>query len=238
MIQVLPAIILVAPQLGENIGATARIMSNFGFEELRLVAPRDGWPNPKAEDMAAHGAYILEGAKIYETVEGAVADINFLVATSAHGRYMNKPVFAAKQIVTELNKSVGKTALMFGRERSGLTNEELQLADCIINIPVSEKNPSLNIAQAVAIMAYEVTRATAPIPIREKIPLASKQELTYFFTCLEEKLVATGFLRHEKLRATMNKNIRSLFLRAQLTGQDVKTLHGIINSLYNTNTRK
>ncbi len=236
MVQTLPVIILVSPQMGENIGATARIMSNFGYEELRLVLPRDGWPNSKAEEMAAHGAYILKDARIFQTVDEAVADINFLVATTAHSRYMNKPMVTSARLVDQLHSSTGKTALMFGRERSGLTNEELQLADCIVSIPVSEKNPSLNLAQAVAVLAYEIIRVEKPIPLREPVSLAPKHEINYFFACLEEKLVASGFLRHEKLRATMRKNIRNLFLRAELTDQDLRTLHGMINSLYKSST--
>lgn len=232
MMQNLPVIILVAPQLGENIGATARVMSNFGYEELRLVTPRDGWPNSKAEEMAAHGAYILKEARIFQTVDEAVADINFLVATTANGRYMNKPMFTSERLVDELKGCAGKTALMFGRERSGLTNEELQLADCIVTIPVSERNPSLNLAQAVAVLAYEIIRVEKSMPLRKATPLAAKEEINYFFACLEDKLIASGFLRHEKLRATMRKNIRNLFLRADLSEQDLRTLHGIVNSLY------
>jgi tRNA/rRNA methyltransferase len=226
-------IVLVEPQMGENIGAAARVMSNFGFDNLRIVNPRDGWPNPKANDMSAHGLFVLEKAKIYKDVESAIADLNFVCATSAQKRYMNKDIISATEITKELslqneNSNIG---ILFGRERSGLTNEELGLADKLIKIPVSNINPSLNLAQAVGIVCYELSKfKNFEIEKNHQI-LASKDELSYFLKTLDDNLINSGFLRNEKMRPTMIQNIRNIFTRAQLTEQDIRTLHGMLNSL-------
>jgi tRNA/rRNA methyltransferase len=227
----LPVIILVHPQMGENIGAAARVMSNFSFEELRLVSPRDGWPNNIASAMAAHGRHVIDKAKVFPTLNEAIADINYLIATSSQSRYLNKKVIASQDLTDIEHNLAGKTAIMFGCERVGLTNAELQMADTIVTIPVSSDNPSLNLAQAVAICTYEfsVKLKSNHKPKRKN---ALKQDLEYFFSDLETKLITTGFLRHEKLRDTMQQNIRNLFIRAELTDQELRTLHGIINSLY------
>ena len=151
----LPAIILVEPQLGENIGAVARIMANFGLSDLRLVAPRDGWPNPKAEEMAAGGIAIVNNARIFPSLEEAIADLQYVVATSARQiRDMEVRSLAPRESIANIPEDFA-TGIMFGRERIGLTNDEITFADSLVSIPVSKDCPSLNIAQAVAIITYE-----------------------------------------------------------------------------------
>ncbi len=224
------AIILVAPQMGENIGATARAMSNFGLNDLRLVTPRDGWPNPKANEMSAHGEFIIEKARVFETVNAAIADLNFLIATTANPRYMEKPITSPREVYT---LAQGKVGIMFGCERSGLTNEQLVMADVITQIPTSDMNPSLNIAQAVGIMCYELfTRDTPTIKNNASQP-ATKAELDFFLTFLESNLEKTDFFKNKKLAPTMKRNIRNIFTRQPLTSQDTRTLMGIIKTLVN-----
>lgn len=221
-------IILVAPQMGENIGATARVMSNFGLDDLRLVSPRDGWPNPKANEMAAHGEFVINNAKVFDNVNDAIADLNFLIATSANSRYMEKPITSPKEV---FNLTSGKIGIMFGCERSGLTNEQLVMADIIVQIPTSDINPSLNIAQAVGIMCYELFTSKATITPSKNSIMAAKEELEFFLSFLESNLEKTDFFKNKKLVPTMKRNIRNMFLRQNLTSQDTRTLIGIIKSL-------
>ncbi len=221
-------IILVAPQMGENIGAAARAMSNFGLDDLRLVSPRDGWPNPKANEMAAHGEFIIEKARVFETVNDAIADLNFLIATTANPRYMEKPITSPREV---FNLTQGKIGIMFGCERSGLTNEQLVMADVITQIPTSNINPSLNIAQAVGVMCYELFSHNINPLINKNTPLATKEELDFFLTFLESSLEETAFFKNKKLAPTMKRNIRNMFIRQSLTSQDTKTLMGILKSL-------
>lgn len=222
------SIILVAPQMGENIGAAARAMSNFGLDDLRLVSPRDGWPNPKANEMAAHGEFIIEKARVFETVNDAISDLNFLIATTANLRYMEKPITSSREV---FNLAQGKVGIMFGCERSGLTNEQLVMADVITQIPTSNINPSLNIAQAVGVMCYELfTRNINPLP-NKNTPLATKQELDFFLAFLESSLEEADFFKNKKLAPTMKSNIRNMFTRQSLTSQDTRTLMGVLKSL-------
>ncbi len=221
-------IILVAPQMGENIGATARVMSNFGLDDLRLVSPRDGWPNLKANEMAAHGEFIIEKARVFETVNDSIADLNFLIATTANPRYMEKPITSPREVY---NLAQGKVGIMFGCERSGLTNEQLVMADVITQIPTSTINPSLNIAQAVGVMCYELFTQDLELPKNKKTQLATKGELDFFLTFLESNLEKTDFFKNKKLAPTMKRNIRNIFTRQSLTSQDTRTLMGVVRAL-------
>lgn len=230
----LPVIILVAPQMGENIGSVARVMSNFGFEELRIVAPRDGWPNSKAIDMAANGSFVLEKARIFDGLNEAITDLSYLVATTAQSRYMVKPVYNAIDTANLcLQRPKDKIGVMFGRERSGLTNEELSFADCIISLQTSLKNPSLNLAMAVGIICYELSQIKLAKKQNELMKLASKADIEFFLTTLENMLTIKSFFKSLKMKPTMVRNIRNMFLRRELTEQDVKTMVGIINCLNN-----
>jgi len=231
-----PAIILIKPQLGENIGAAARVMANFGLNDLRLVSPRDGWPNPKALEMAAHAEHIVNKARIFPNFEQAVKDLKFLYATTARAREADKRVITQRQI-----KLYKNTGLVFGAERTGLTNEEISLCDELISIPVNPKYKSLNLAQAVAIICYELSlrggKADASIQpgllrsARNDRELASKAEISSMFKHLESELDKRGFFQEKTKRAGMVNNIRNFLTRAALNGQEVRTMRGIIRSL-------
>lgn len=238
MIPNFPVIILVAPQLGENIGSAARLMSNFGFSELRIINPRDGWPNDKAIELSAKAIDIIKQAKIYDSVTDAVADLTLLFATSCQTRDMAKPCLDLENSTQHCfeqykNEKIG---FMFGRERSGLSNEELILADYITTIPTHTFNTSLNLAQAVGLVCYEFYKKYTSNPTRKflkktKSSLATKEETEFFFSSLESQLKTKGFFKNVKMEPVMRRNIRNLFLKAELTEQDVRTLHGIIAAL-------
>ena len=235
-----PAIILVAPQLGENIGATARAMLNFGIDDLRIVNPRDGWPNPKAEDMSKGAISVIENARIFESLADAAHDINRLYATTARPRDMVKPIITPEDCAQNImqNAEAGeKSAIMFGPERSGLNNDDLTLCDSIVIIPVSEVYGSLNLAQAVVLMCYEYFKLNGDDIIKleknihENDEVADKAELASMFCHLEQELDNSGFFRVEDKRKKMVYNIRNIFSRNELTTQEVRTLRGIIKSL-------
>jgi tRNA/rRNA methyltransferase len=226
-----PIIILSHPQLGENIGAVARVMTNFGLTNLRIVAPRDGWPNDRAYALAANGEFILDRASIHDSLLDAVSDVTYLYGTSAQIRHIVKPSIEPRDIAQDVfsNNTVG---FLFGRERSGLTNEELMLCDSIISINSSNLNPSLNIAQAVAIIAYEYSGMVNNPKEGNPYPqLASKQEISYLFTLLETELDKKSFFKNQDMKPNMLQNIYSTFTRASLTEQDVRTLIGAIKAL-------
>jgi tRNA/rRNA methyltransferase len=233
-----PVVVLVEPQLGENIGAAARAMANFGLSRLRLVKPRQSWPNEKAQMMAAGADRILEGAKLYDTLEQAIADCSFVLATTARAHDQAKPVIgpaeAARQIAPRV--TAGETvAIVFGRERNGLENDEVALADRIVTLPVNAAFASLNLAQAIVIIAYEwfklTTEEKLPFGMPDKSVPAPKQQLLAFFAALERELEKVEFFRPPDKRETMQINLRNIFSRMQPTQQDIQTLHGVIMSI-------
>lgn len=244
-----PCVILVEPQLGANIGTAARAMANFGLTELRLVAPTNGWPNEHAIKAASGADIIIEQAKLFDTLEEAVADLSFVVATTARKRDMVKPVLtpesAAGEMQTRLIQGEG-TGILFGREKYGLTNDHVVLADALVIAPVNPDFASLNLAQAVLLIGYEwfklqsdggLGRETEVEPaareglgVRDSRP-ANREELLIFFERLEQELDAGGFLQIPEKRPTMIRNIRNMFTRANLTEQEVRTLHGVVSSL-------
>lgn len=223
MLHVPYSIILVKPQLGENIGAAARIMANFGIDDLRIVAPRDGWPNQQAIDMAANASKLVENAKIFQTLEEASSDLQFLYALTARERQMDKQVISSREIILREH-----TGFVFGAERTGLTNDEISLCDQIISIPVDEKYKSINLAQSVAIICYEISEQKIKTELRE---LANKDELNSMFDSLFSELEKRGYFQEENKKAGMITNIRTMFTRAEFSSQEVKTLRGIVNSL-------
>jgi len=227
--------ILVEPQLGENIGAVARVISNFGFTKLRIVSPRDGWPNAKAEELAAHGKYVLKQATILDSFQKAISDLNFILATSANSRDMVKKVERPDKAVNKIYKMISnknKVGILLGRERSGLTNEEIVSADLLMSIPTSSSNPSLNIAQATCIVAYEISKMENKKIIYSKAEsMAKKDDLMKLFIHLENELLKTGFLKIEAKRKKMIQNIRNMFIKAEMTEQEVRTFRGIISAL-------
>ncbi len=234
------SIILVEPQLGENIGAAARVMANFGLEDLRIVNPRDGWPNLKAEEMAAHGAYVIETARIYDGLEAALSDKHHAFAITARMRDMEKPVYEPQQLS---GNDAMNTALVFGAERSGLTNDQVALCDAILTIPVNPACPSLNLAQAVGVVCYAWFQSSYNEQIEESVnpdvkalaqderQLAPKAELFNWFERLETALDESAFYRVEEKRDHMVRQVRNIFHKAQLTEQEIRILHGILNAL-------
>jgi tRNA/rRNA methyltransferase len=233
-----PIVILVEPQLGENIGAAARAMANFGLARLRLVAPRQSWPNAKAQMMAAGADRILDGAELYDSLEAAIADCSFVLAATARAHDQAKPVVGAHEAAALMAPRIaaGETvAVAFGRERNGLENDEIALADGIITLPVNPAFASLNLAQAVVIIAYEwfklVTGGRLPFGMPEKSAPARKQQLVAFFASLERELEKVEFFRPPDKRETMQINLRNIFTRMAPTQQDIQTLHGVIMAI-------
>lgn len=230
-----PIIVLVGPQMGENIGAAARVMKNFGLKELRLVSPRDGWPNPAAEAMAAGGADIIAAATLYDTTRDALADCHHIVAATARDRYMEKPVLTARELFADFGRNnimSPKTAILFGCEKSGLSNEDVALAHAILSIPVSTEYGSLNLATAVGLVSYEWFQSEPPV--RTDISddhVAPQSELHGFFDALENALDERGFWKEPKKKPIMWRNIRALFLRSTPSSQEVRTLWGILKCL-------
>jgi tRNA/rRNA methyltransferase len=233
-----PAIILSEPQLGENIGACARAMANFGLSDLRLVKPRDGWPNEKADAMAAGASSVVAAARVYDSVAEAVGALHLLFAATARDRSMAKPILTPGEAARRLRdaEAAGVAAgLLFGNERAGLTNDEIALADAIITIPTDSSFSSLNLGQAVLLVGYEWFKmgdSTPPERIDHGGALpARREELIRLFEHLEEELEKGGFLFPPGNRPGMIRNLRSILHRAQLTDQEVRTLRGVIVAL-------
>ena len=233
-----PAIILVEPQLGENIGMAARAMGNFALSRLRIVNPRDGWPNIAAQRAAAGADHILERVELFDTVEQAVADLDLLFATTARAHDQAKPVMApeaaAREIVGHISGG-GRTGILFGRERWGLTNDEVARANRIVTFPVNPGFASLNLAQAVLLMGYEwfklSTAGELPFAMPERSERASQHQMEAFFENLVRELDKVEFLRPAEKRETMLVNLRNIFFRMEPTKQDMHTLHGVIMAI-------
>jgi len=231
-----PAVVLVEPQLGENIGTTARAMANFGLWDLRLVNPRDGWPNERAIAAASRADHVIEKVRVFETLEAAIGDLSLVLATTARRRDMQKDVFgpdaAAQRLATHIAGG-GGAGLLFGRERWGLYNEEVALADAIVTLPVEAAFASLNIAQAVLVLAYEWRRQTqGALPFGTGLSeVASKDELVRLFEHFEEALDRAGFFTAPDKRPHVIDNLRTMLTRGQFSSQEVRTLHGIIAAI-------
>ncbi len=235
---VAPVIVLVEPQLGQNIGMAARAMGNFGLTELRIVNPRDGWPNIHASRAASGADAIIDGAKLFDTVPAALADCSLVFATTARAHDQAKPVLAPEAAAAEMANEIageGRAAILFGRERWGLTNEEVALADRIVTFPVDPEFASLNLAQAVLLMGYEwfkrVKDGALPFAATERSVRASKQQEQAFFEALVTELDRVEFLRPVEKRDTMIVNLRNIFSRMEPTRQDMQTLHGAIKAI-------
>ena len=232
-----PAIILVEPQLGENIGTAARAMLNCGLDDLRLVAPRDGWPSERAVAAASGADFVLDKARLFPDVAAAIADLVHVYAATARDRYMVKRELTPRRAAEEMRGFLAggeACGILFGPERTGLVNDQIALADTVLSVPPNPAFSSLNLAQAVLIIGYEWY--TARIEPRPEIMhtghsrAANKEELLRFFLHFEEALVLSGFLRHPEKRPSMSRNLRNLFQRAQCTEQELRTLHGIITA--------
>ena len=239
-----PVIILIEPQMADNIGATARAMMNCGMGELRLVRPRDGWPNPACYPAAAGADTILQHATAFPTTESATADLSSLFATTARRRGMTKRLIGPRRAGQEINgllRGEQRPGILFGPERSGLANDDVVLADTVIEIPLNPDFHSLNLAQAVLLVAWE-WRAHAEraddgalaidaTRLWSSHPPADKEELLRFFQRLEAALDEKGFLSPAHKRTIMVRNLRNLLGRARPTEQEVRTLHGVVTAL-------
>ncbi|MBI1275580.1 RNA methyltransferase [bacterium] len=233
-----PVVILVRPQMGENIGAAARAMRNFGMKELVIVAPRDGWPNEKAYEMARNAEIVLDEARIVPTLAEALADCNMVIACTGREHAQLKPVADARetlQTISPLALAGNRIGILFGPERTGLEGKDLDLADRLLTIPTSPEHPSLNLAQAVALVLYEwrVSVASLPMPkhgFETHIP-AGKEAMGNLLSRLDEALEQHGFFREANLKPTMIRNIHAQLMRGQWSDQEVRTFHGIISAL-------
>lgn len=233
-----PLVILVEPQLGENIGSAARAMGNFGLARLRLVNPREGWPNEKARVFSAGADRILGGVEVFADLRTALSDVNYAIAATARERGMAKPVMGADGAAGETRARLAadeEVALVFGRERTGLYTEEVSLCDAILTLPVNPAFASLNLGTCVAVAAYEwfkaETSGALPFAPPDASPLADKGDLFAFFDHLERELQGAGFFRSAEKQPSTTRNIRNIFHRLGLTRQDLATLHGAVTAL-------
>lgn len=244
-----PAVILVEPQLPDNIGMVARAMANFGLDDLRLVAPRDGWPNEKARIAASGANYVIDDATAYPSLAESIGDLTYVVATTARQRPLKKPVLTPEEAIAALRERIARgerCGILFGRERNGLETSEVANADALVMIPVNSRFASLNLAQAVLLLGYAWVResgkgtlgrvTTYEEPVSSGLNLgaerlAIKEELIGFFDHLEAELDRLGFFNPAEKRPSVVQNIRTMFTRMALTQQEVRTLRGIVATL-------
>jgi len=240
-----PAIILVEPQLGENIGTAARAMLNCGLDDLRLVRPRDGWPSERAVAAASGADIVLEKARLYPSAAAAISDLVHVFAATARDRGMVRREVTPRRAAAEMRAWLGAgeaCGVLIGPERTGLLNDDLALADTVLTVPLNPAFSSLNLAQAVLIVGYEwfTSGVEAPPEIlhRGGSRPATKEELLNFFDHLEEALEENGFLRNRESRPSMVRNLRSLFQRAQCSEQELRTLHGVVTAFAGPRERR
>jgi tRNA/rRNA methyltransferase len=242
-----PVIVLVETQMGENIGAAARAMANFGLKELRLVKPRDGWPNERARAAASRGDTIIDEVRVFETLAEAISDLNVVYATTARPHDISKEVIAPAEAAPRMRATIEvgeKTGIVFGREKWGLTSDEVGMTDTIITVPVDPVFASLNVAQAVILVAYEWRKVVlgetpwTPFTEKERSPQATKDDLFRLFQHLEAALDDVEFFRPPEKRPMMVRNLRQIFQKARLSDQEIKTLRGAIASLEGRRTRE
>ncbi|MDR3449237.1 MAG: RNA methyltransferase [Alphaproteobacteria bacterium] len=238
-----PVIILVEPQLVENIGMTARAMMNTGLKELRLVSPRDPWPLGEVHQQrmaaASSGAdEILVNARLFDTVEEAIADLNYIYATTSRTHDMVNRIMTPRAAIPDMIARAGndeKTGVMFGRERTGLVNDHIVLANAKITIPLNPEHTSLNLAQAVLLIGYEWYQAQDATPpdivhTASSIP-ATREDYLNFYHRLETLLDEAGFFVTEEMRPTMTRSLQNMLQRAAMTDQEVRTWHGVLTAL-------
>lgn len=232
-----PAFVLIRPQLGENIGAAARGMWNFGLDRMRLAAPRDGWPNPKAVAMASGAGRLLDQAQLFETTAEAVADCTTVYATTARPRGLTKTVLTPEEAMREAVEKMSageRVAVLFGPERAGMENDDVARANAIINVPVNPEFSSLNLAQCVLLCAYEWRRASEDVSasrVEMKGEWASQLEVEKLADHYEERLEVAGFFYPEDKAPHMKQNLRNLWSRMPLSRHDVQILHGVLRQM-------
>ena len=228
-----PIIVLVRPQLGQNIGKAARAMLNFGLTEMRIVAPRDGWPNPDAGPSASGADVVLEQAKVFDTVQQAIADCPTVFASTVRRRDLVMPVIGPEQMADQIACSAHRTAILFGPERSGLETEDVALANAIVTVPINPQFGSLNLAQAVILLAYEWSKqaALAQPTVKETEPPATSGETDGLINHLAEELERKGYF-HPPSRAQATRNtIRTIFTKTGWSSRETKAVRGIIRAL-------
>ncbi len=240
-----PAVVLVSPQLAENIGTAARAMLNCGLTDLRLVNPRDPFPNERASAASVGALEIMPPVRIFDSTEAAVADLNIVYATTARERKMVKPIMTPRAVAEkaiEAGRAGRKVGLLFGPERTGLEKDDIALADAVVTVPLNPEFTSLNLAQAVLLLGYEWYQAGDSTPSRfletNGAAPATKEELYGFFAHFEKALDECGFLRNEEARPNMIRNMRNMWGRAELTEQEIRTLHGVVKELTTLREKK
>ncbi|WP_404335114.1 RNA methyltransferase [Sphingomonas sp. MMS12-HWE2-04] len=228
-----PVIVLVRPQLGENIGKAARAMLNFGLTEMRLVSPRDGWPNPSAGPAASGADIVLERAQVFETVADAVADCADVYATTVRKRGVTKPVVTPEEAAREIHAAPGRAAFLFGPERSGLETEDVALARKILTVPINPEFGSLNLAQAVILVAYEWSKGQALAqPTQEVLgPPASQDELEGMIGQLDAMLETSGYYYPPDRVPTTKLTLRTMLTKPGWTSQELRTMRGVLSAL-------
>ncbi|WP_338547998.1 RNA methyltransferase [Roseovarius phycicola] len=236
--QAQPSFVLVRPQMGENIGAAARAMWNFGLDRMVVVAPRDGWPNPAADAMASGAGRLLDEARLVRDLPEAVAGDHFVMATTARVRDLTKPVLSPEEAMRQAAERVARgerVSVLFGPERAGLENDDIARANAIINVPVNPEFPSLNLAQCVLLCGYEWQRATQNIT-PERVDMAgtvwaSQEEVEALSGRYEERLGQAGFFFPDEKAQSMKTNLRNMWSRMALTRADVQMLHGVLRQM-------
>lgn len=236
-----PVIVLVRPQLGENIGKAARAMLNFGLAEMRLVAPRDGWPNPSAGPAASGADIVLEKAQVFDTTAEAIADCTHIYATTVRKRGVTKPVLTPAETAGEIVRQQGRSAIMFGPERSGLETDDVALARAIVTVPINPEFASLNLAQAVILCAYEWSKAFAGTAegeqalaqptVEETLPPAPQEELDALIAHFEALLEPRGYFRPPSRAAATRRTLRGVLTKPGWNSLEVRTLRGVLSSL-------
>ena len=232
-----PCVILNEPQLAENIGAVARVMANFGLDDLRLVRPRDGWPQERAWASASGADWVLDTARVFDRLEDAAAELRLLYATTARPRETRLPVLTPREAAAELNRASGQglaTGLLFGGERAGLETADIALTQAIVTVPIDARHRSLNLAQAVAVNAYEwrLTVLDAPPPaFRDDEPPADTAAMVGLYEQLEGELEAAGFFHPPEKKPAMVRNLRVALSRARMSDQEVRTFRGVVTAL-------
>lgn len=229
-----PVVILVQPQLGENIGMCARAMLNCGLRTLRLVSPRDGWPNEAASRAAADADLVIDGVEVFESVREAVADCQRVVATTARDRSLSTPVWEAEEGAEKMKSAASngeRVAVLFGPEASGLDNDAISRADALLRFPTNPDFPSLNLAQSVLLFGWEWRRANSADEIVDSHTPTERSDLDAFVDRLESELDESGFFLTPDLKPTSQRTLRSLFSRANPSAEEVKFLHGLVTAL-------
>ena len=232
-----PAFVLIRPQMGENIGAAARGMWNFGLDRMRVIAPRDGWPNQRAVAMASGAGRLLDEALLFDDTEGAIADCDYVYATTARPRGLTKLVLSPEAAMQDARARISqgqKVAVMFGPERAGMENDDIARANAIISVPVNPEFPSLNLAQCVLLTGYEWRREAVPVAAARVDAVgdwAEQIEIEKLAEHYEERLAQAGFFFPEHKAESMKVNLRNLWSRMPMTRADVQMLHGIMRQM-------